>query len=310
MAKKAKSKTKKSKAKKARKAKKTAPARKKIAEAVQRMEEAEKKIKVPDNDKATQEQTEAIKNLDEAKRKLEELLRQLRQEEIERLLAALQMRCERMLQMQIEVRDGTIRVFKDVEGREARKPDRSDQQASNKLSDKEEEIIREANKAIQILTAEGSSVAFPEVFTQVRDDMINVSRRLRATDVSVFTQTIENDIIAMLKDMIEALKKARQDNQNRQPPKPGQGGGQSNQKLIELLQELKMIRSLQVKVNKRTEDYGREYQGEQAPATSNAKTIEEREKVEIINKEMKNLSERQIKIRDITDNLRKNLQQQ
>src|SRR5262249_24881585 len=219
----------------------TAPARKKIAEAVQRMEEAEKRIKIPDNDKATQEQTEAIKNLDEAKRKLEELLRQLRQEEIERLLAALQMRCERMLAMQIEVRDGTIRVFKDVEGREARKPDRSDQQASNKLSDKEEEIIREANNAIRVLTAEGSAVAFPEGFTQGRDDRNNGWGRVGGTDVSVFTQTIENDIIAMLKEMIEALKKARQDNQNRKPPSPGQGGGQSNQKLIELLQELKMI---------------------------------------------------------------------
>src|SRR5262249_60860317 len=95
----------------------TAPARKKIAGPVQRMEEAEKKIKVPDNDKATQEQTEAIKNLDEARRKLEELLRQLRQEEIERLLAALQVRCQRMLAMQIEVRDGTIRAFTTVKGR-------------------------------------------------------------------------------------------------------------------------------------------------------------------------------------------------
>src|SRR5262249_54529633 len=146
----------------------TAPVRKKIAEAVERMQDAEKKIQVPDNEKATQEQTEALKKLDEARKKLEDLLRQLREEEIERLLAALQMRCERMLAMQIEVRDGTVKVFKDIEARDSRKPDRADQQASNKLSDKEDEIVREANKAIQILTAEGSSVAFPEVFTDVR----------------------------------------------------------------------------------------------------------------------------------------------
>ena len=32
-----------------------------------------------------------------------------------------------------------------------------------------------------------------------------------------------------------------------------------------------MIRSLQVRVNKRTEDYAREYQGEQAPAATTAR---------------------------------------
>src|SRR5262249_45439658 len=157
--------------------------------------------------------------------------------------------------MQIEVRDGTVKVYKDVEEHEGKKADRADQQSANKLSDKEEEIIREANNAIRILSAEGSAVAFPVVFEDVRSDMINVSRRLRATDVRLFTQRIENDIIATLKEMIEALKKARQDNQDRKPPPPGQPGGQGNQKLIELLQELKMIRSLQIRVNKRTEDY-------------------------------------------------------
>jgi hypothetical protein len=141
--------------------------------------------------------------------------------------------------------------------------------------------------------------------------MINVARRLRATDVSTFTQRMENDIIATLQEMIEALKKARQDNQNRKPPQPGQqGGGQGNQKLIELLQELKMIRSLQIRVNKRTEDYAHEYQGEQAPSPNVARSPEEREKIERVQKELKNLSDRQKKIGEITDNLRKNLQQQ
>jgi hypothetical protein len=286
----------------------TAPIRKKIGEAVQNQKDAEKSIKVPNNDQATKDQTDAINKLDEAKRKLEELLRQLRQEEIERILAALQMRCERMLQMQIEVRDGTVRVFKEVEGHETKKPDRADQQTSNRLSDREEEIIREASTAIQILNAEGSSVAFPTYFEDLRDEMIKVSRRLRTTDVSLFTQRIENDIIAGLKEMIESLKKARQDNQKPKPPSQGGGGGQQNQKLVELLQELKLIRSLQIRVNKRTEDYAREYQGEQAP--SKAGTPEEREKVENLGKEMKGLSDSQRKIEGMTDKLRKNLQQQ
>jgi hypothetical protein len=286
----------------------TAPIRKKIGEGAQNSEKAENQIKVPNNEKATEEQTEVLKKIDEARRKLEDLLRQLRQEEIERILAALQMRCERMLQMQIEVRDGTVKIFKEVEGHDTKKPDRADQQAANRLSDREEEIIREASAAIQILQAEGSSVAFPEVFDDLRGEMIKVSRRLRTTDVSLFTQRIENDIIAGLKEMIESLKRARQDNQNPKPPSQGGGGGQQAQKLVELLQELKLIRFHQIRVNKRTEDYAREYPGEQAP--SKAGTPEEREKVENLNKEMKDLGESQRKIERMTDKLRKNLQQQ
>jgi hypothetical protein len=71
-----------------------------------------------------------------------------------------------------------------------------------------------------------------------------------------------------------------------------------------------MIRSLQIRVNKRTEDYAREYQGEQAPASSAARSPEERDKADNVNKEMKGLSESQRKIEGITDKLRKNLQQQ
>jgi hypothetical protein len=126
---------------------------------------------------------------------------------------------------------------------------------------------------------------------------------LRGTDVSLFTQKIENDIISMIQEMIEALKKARQENQKPKDPPPGGSGSPSDQKLIELVQELKMIRSLQIRVNKRTEDYAKEYKGEQAPAPGQATSPEEREKTEIIQKELKNLSERQKKIGEITDNI-------
>jgi len=138
----------------------------------------------------------------------------------------------------------------------------------------------------------------------VIDDMANVSRRLRVTDSGTVTVAIENDIIDTLKEMIEALKKARQENQKKQPPPPGGGGGggPQNQPLIEELQELKMIRNMQLRVNGRTETYGKEYQGEQAPDPMKA-PAEQREKVEALQKELKNLSERQEKIFEVTNNL-------
>ena len=53
--------------------------------------------------------------------------------------------------------------------------------------------------------------------------MIHVQKRLELTDVGDLTQGIEKDIIDTLKEMIDALKKARDDNQN-DPSKPGRAG--------------------------------------------------------------------------------------
>src|SRR5262249_38950451 len=67
-------------------------------------------------------------------------------------------------------------------------------------------------------------------------------------------------------EMLEALKKAKEDLKKPQPPQPGQPGqpGEEAKKpLIEYLAELKMLRSLQLRINKRTEDYSKENPGEQ-----------------------------------------------
>lgn len=279
------------------------PGKQKIHDAIEKMKKAEQEIKRPDNEKAAGEQEKAIKDLEAAKKKLEELLRQLREEEIERVLAQLQMRCERMLAMQIEVRDGTVAVHKDVEARPNKRPDRPDQQTANKLSEREEEIVRECTRAIELLAAEGSAVAFPEVFLQLRDDMQKVAARLRQTDVGPFTQKIENYIIDTLKEMIEALKKARAENGKKPPGQPGPQGQPPDPKLIDILAELKMIRSLQIRINRMTEDYAKEYQGEQAPAPGQVKTPEERERAAMLLREMKGLAERQQKIGQITNDI-------
>src|SRR5205823_12736286 len=100
-----------------------------------------------------------------------------------------------MLAMQIQVQIGTEGVFRIVEGLADKKPNRQNQQDALKLSDNEKDIVTEANKAIEMLEAEGSAVAFPEVFQQVRQDMMHVQRRLEVTDVGAVTQAIEKDVV-------------------------------------------------------------------------------------------------------------------
>src|SRR5439155_24436369 len=111
----------------------------------------EKKEREKANDKAVENQTKAIEKLEEAKKKLEDLLKQMREEEIERILADLEKRCRYMLALQIEVRDGTVSLDKDIEKTDDKKPTVAQAARGNKLRDKEEEILREADGALKII---------------------------------------------------------------------------------------------------------------------------------------------------------------
>jgi hypothetical protein len=281
------------------------PVKKQIQDANKYQKQAEQDLEKEKRADAGKNEEEAKEKLEAARKKLEDLLKQLREEEIERLLAALQARCQHMLALQIAVRDGTEALDKVIQAYTDKKPTRAENQASNELSDKEHEIVLEAATAIRLIEADGSAVAFAEVFKQVHTDMQTVEGRLRKTDVGAVTVQIENDIIDTLKEMVEALKKARQENQAKQgQPKQGGGGGMpQDQKLIDLIAELKMIRSMQVRVNNRTEVYGKQYKGEQAPAATAGKTDQEREQYESVQRELKDLAGRQEKIGRVTHDI-------
>lgn len=273
-----------------------ASSKKRVQEGNYQQKGAEEALKKPNNKVASDKQGKAVEELEKAKERLERLLRQLREEEMERVLAQLQARCEKMLAMQMAVLAGTEATHKGVEATSNKKATRAHQQEALKLSDTEKEIISEANKAIEMLEAEGSAVAFPEVFQQVREDMKHVQRRLEITDVGQITQGIERDIIDTLKEMIEALKKARQENEaSKGEPKEGKQGNPADQKLLDQIAELKMIRSLQLRVNARTKLYGRQYQEREGEQTANP----------TIQRELNNLAERQERIFEVTNRIAK-----
>jgi mRNA-degrading endonuclease HigB of HigAB toxin-antitoxin module len=272
--------------------------KKQIEDAKYPQEEAEKAIGKKDDKTAEKKQQDAIDKLEEAKKKLEQLLAQIREEELERLLANLQRMCIKMRDMQIVVLNGTRDTFKAIQATPDKLPTNIHKQASIKLSDDsetgEKAIVAEADKALMILESEGSAVAFPEVFKQVREDMVNVQRRLGIVDVSPFTQNMEQDIIDTLQEMIDALKKAQKDMKDKKESKksdPKQGQPQ-DQKLLEKIAELKMIKSMQIRVNKRTTEYGREYSGEQAADPR-------------IQAELRALSQRQVRIWEATNRIAK-----
>ena len=229
------------------------------------MERAIEELKKKSRDAASGHQDKALDELLKAKEKLEEILRQLREEERKLLLAALEARFQKMLAMQLAVYQGTLTLGQvsadDWVGRHTTR--------SIELARDEEEIAVEAIKALMLLKEEGSSVAFPEAVIELREDMLVVSRRLEESKVGKLSQAIEQDIIESLEEMIDALQKelekVEDEDKDQKDQKPQQQQEQEPP-LVDKLAELKMLRALQLRINRRTRRLARLIDGDQATA--------------------------------------------
>jgi hypothetical protein len=230
--------------------------------AQQEMQEAQQQLDKAEREGAAQAQREAVKKLEQAKAELERVLRQLREEEMERTLTMLAARFRKMLDAQNKIYDGTVRVDKVPQAQR----DHNDEIEAARLSREESLIVREADRALVLLREEGSSMAFPETVSLMRDDMQQVAERLGETKVGTFTQQLEQDIIEALEETIAALDKAIKDLDKKKTP-PGQSppaGQPTDPPLVDKLSEIKMIRALQMRINRRTQRYGKIIEGEQA----------------------------------------------
>jgi hypothetical protein len=228
------------------------------------MQAAGKKLEEAERAGAVEQQEQALRELEQAKAELERILRQLREEELERTLVMLEARFRKMLEMQIEVLEETVRLDRRQAAASAASTDAHEVEiASARLSRKERQIVLEADRAMMLLREDGSSVAFPETLDQAREDMQTVANRLGEIRLGTLTQGLEKDIIAALEESLAALQQALNQMRSSQG-KPQAGAGSEDQALVDQLAELRMIRSLQQRVNRRTERYGKLIAGEQA----------------------------------------------
>ncbi len=228
--------------------------RKRLKSAEERMREARKKLDDAKRRDAGQEQQKALEELETARAELEEILRQLREEEVERLLVQLETRLRGMLRIQKAVLAATEKIASD----ESRLADRETQIEASRISRDQTTVANDAERALAMVRDDGSAVAIAEAIEQVRDDARQVAARLSRTDVGATTQGIQRDIITGLQEMLSALEKAQRD---QQASEKGQSGGRpaepGEQPLVDKLSELKMIRSLQMRVNTRTKRFSK-----------------------------------------------------
>ena len=227
--------------------------KKRLGAAEQRMRKAQEKLDEAKRRDARQEQEKAIEELETARAELEEILRQMREEEVERLLVQLETRLRTMLRAQRAVLAGAEKL-----AAEKSQADRERQLEAVRLSREQAVVGFDAAKALTLVRDDGSAVAIPEALEQIRDDSAQAAARLARSDVGGTTRGILQDLVTSLEEMLSALEKAQQEQQARQqgnqggrPAEPGE------QPLVDKLAELKMIRSLQMRVNSRTKRFSK-----------------------------------------------------
>ena len=222
---------------------------KRLEAAAERMRRAEEGIEKAKRRDARQEQEKAIEELETARAELEEILRQMREQEVERLLVQLETRLRAMLRAEKAVLAAAEKIAAEpTAGRE-----RERELEAARLGREQTAIGAEAAKALTLVRDDGSAVAIPEALEQVRDDATQAAARLGRGDVGGTTRGIVQDIVSSLEEMVAALEKAQREEQQQQK---GSAGGRpaepGEQPLVDKLSELKMIRSLQMRVNTRT----------------------------------------------------------
>ena len=267
-------------------------AKKRVEAARKKMQNAQDKLEEKNREEAVEEQREAERELREAIEELERILRQLREEEIERSLVDVETRLRKMLDLQRAVREQTEKLG-NLTG-DAK--DLTLEIQANKLAIEQTKIVMEGQRALLLLQDEGSSTAFPEALQQVNADAQSVSKKLSEGNVSSLTLAIEDEIIGALDEMLESLKqvqKKREDKKKQQQEQQQQQqGNPEDEPLVDSIAELKLLKTLQLRINRRTQSLAKQ--------TDNQEDVVGQVGDPGLRGELADLAERQQKIHEVT----------
>ena len=128
-----------------------------------------------------------------------------------------------------------------------------------RIGRQQDEVTAEAARALALVRDDGSAVAVPEALGQVHDDCVQAAALLARGDVGTAARGLVTDIVSALEELLAALEKSRRDEEARQQA-DGAGGRSAEpgeQPLVDKLAELKMLRSLQLRINDRTRRFAR-----------------------------------------------------
>jgi len=228
---------------------KQTPGRDQVANARRYMQEALEQLQEQLRDEALKKQDGAIEELQKAIDELRKQLLQLREEEKEMILASLEARFQRMLAGQIQILDETL----DLNTTPVDDWLDTMLERSRQIAQQQAELTGECEQTLGLLKEDGTSVAIVLSVEDISTDMKTAADRLRQSKVGSLTQALETDVIEALKELIEATQREMQDMKSEERQQQAQNGEQKKPPLVQLIAEIKVLRSLQLRLNRRTQ---------------------------------------------------------
>jgi hypothetical protein len=221
-----------------------------VREAVPHQRKAAQKLDQNKPSDATNDQRKALDKLQQARQEIEDALEQLRKEQQEELLAALESRFAAMLAKQIETNKRTNQL--DSVGKD--KWSRADQLELVAVAKDQDWVGDEAESAMKILKEDGTTIVVPQIIEQVRDDAHDAGKRLAAADTGANVRQIQESIVATLQDLLDAVREMQKKHEKGESGGNESGDSDRNPPLLPGSAELKLLKSWQIRVNRLTEE--------------------------------------------------------
>jgi hypothetical protein len=212
------------------------------------MENAKKSLDDAKRDKAKKEQREALERLAKETEKLAKVLRQMREEERLQSLVSLETRCRKLLDGEKSLQEKIVALDRSS----AKERTRADVRMATDLSAVQRALAAEADATLAFVREDNVAVAFDESLVIVRDDMTRIEQRLRDAETGPVVQAMAASNVGMLSEMVSSLQREIAESRERQSEEEQEGGGDDRDQLLDRLAELRLVKSLQVQIEKRT----------------------------------------------------------
>ncbi len=230
------------------------PGQRQLENARQKMQSAADRLGEQKPDAAEDEEQAALEQLQRAMDELDDSLRQVRREELQETLTALETRFRSMLAREMKVKADVS----DLQTKGPAKWERTDQLRLAETAKVQHEVAEDCRGVVRILTGEGTTVVLPDLAEQMAADMREIAGRLDQADVTPTTQAMLDRVIASLEEIVAAVEARRNQEQEQasQTPDNSGGGDDEMQALLPGSAELKLLRSSQLRINHETAELG------------------------------------------------------
>jgi len=225
--------------------------------ACQAMKSAAQSLKKNSPGPAQKQQQQATEELKKAQAELEKRLEELGEKMRDETIVRLEDIFRDMLSRQQAATAETVRLDTEGNAQDGGELRRGDRVTLKRLSDEERALADRAGEALKLLEEDGSSISFPLVVADLRGNLTHVAGLLDRQATGKETQRRQQEIEQTLAELLEALEVAKKSGGGQGKP----GNGNCKPCLLPDTAELKLLRALQVRVNRQTKSFD-----EQRPA--------------------------------------------